>query len=360
MSDYFLCYSTSMSFFKNHWRAISAVLIPIFAAAATVTTLTVIIPKYQTATSNVGQTTMTSDDPVAVTPQTQSEATAPAAATPAATQYGDKYANGLLPVGDGKYSTTTASKGSILLCQSPNTSGGPGGGADTRGPWFTSNNTQYDINKKIAVSGNIKWDGNYTMKIVNGNRIITTNDVPSDHTTGVFPIKSSDAAYLYDHNPNTIKLQSLSFTFPAAPVALSKPGCMSGGTIGVMTTGVALFNGFDAEGRDAGAWEIQDSCGGHPQQSGEYHYHTLSSCITDVSSTKVIGYAADGYPITGPTVSKGNIMTTTDLDECHGTTSSIMLDGTMTNAYHYVMTQDFPYSISCFKAASKITKPGIQ
>ena len=247
----------------------------------------------------------------------------------------------------------------MYLCQAPNANG-PGGGASTRGPWFTNNNTEYDFNKKVSVGGKVSWTGNYSMKIVNGKRIITTNDLPMSHTTGTFPISTNDPAHAYDGNPNSIKTQTMSFTLPASPTAASAPGCMSGGTIGIMTSGVALFNGFDAEGRDAGAWEIQDSCGGHPQISGEYHYHTLSSCITDVSATSVIGYAIDGYPITGPTVSKGNIMTTKDLDECHGTTSSIMLDGSSVSTYHYVMTQDFPYSISCFKAAAASTHLGPQ
>jgi len=123
-----------------------------------------------------------------------------------------------------------------------------------------------------------------------------------------------------------------------------------GGESGVMTTGVALFDGFDAGGRDAGAWEVQDSCSGHPQVDGEYHYHTLSSCIKDVSVKTVIGYALDGYPITGPTIANGNILTTDDLDECHGITSAINLDGKLVTSYHYVMTEDFPYSVSCFKA----------
>ena len=33
----------------------------------------------------------------------------------------------------------------------------------------------------------------------------------------------------------------------------------------MMITGVALFDAFDAGGRDAGAWEVQDGCNGHPQ-----------------------------------------------------------------------------------------------
>jgi len=243
---------------------------------------------------------------------------------------------------------TTPTEGTIFLCHEPN---GGEGGAGSRGPWFINNNTEYDINKKLSVSGAVTWTGSYTMTLSNGKRVIVTNDLPLNHTTGIFPIRSSDAAYLYDKNPNSIKSQSLMYTLPEAPTQLASPGCM-GGESGVMTTGVALFNGFDAGGRDAGAWEVQDSCNGHPQMDGEYHYHTLSSCIKDVTVKTVIGFALDGYPITGPTISSGNVLTTSDLDECHGIVSQIDLDGKLTISYHYVMTEDFPYSVSCFRGTA--------
>jgi hypothetical protein len=122
-----------------------------------------------------------------------------------------------------------------------------------------------------------------------------------------------------------------------------------GGEVGIMLTGVPLFNGFDAGLRDAAAHEVQDSCQGHPQVTGEYHYHSLSSCIKDVSVSTVIGFALDGFPITGPSVDKDKYLTTDNLDECHGITSEINLDGKKVTSYHYVMTEDFPYSVSCFK-----------
>ena len=109
---------------------------------------------------------------------------------------------------------------------------------------------------------------------------------------------------------------------------------------------------FPPGGRDAGAWEVQDGCNGHPQISSEYHYHTLSSCIQDTGVTNVIGFALDGFPITGPKVGDNDILTTSDLDECHGITSTITLDGRQIETYHYVMTQDFPYSASCFRSTA--------
>jgi hypothetical protein len=269
--------------------------------------------------------------------------------------YGDKYANGLLPVGDGKYSSASAQKGSIYVCSTyeSNLKAG-GGGAGTRGSWFVGT-TQYDINKKAHVNGSVTWQPSLSDTVNGSTRSIITNDLPN-HVTGIFPIAASDPAYAYDRNPNTIKAQNLTFNLSASPT-YGNPNCM-GGQVGVMLTGVALFNAFDAGGRDAGAWEVQDSCSGHPEKQGEYHYHTLSSCIKDTSVNTVIGYALDGFPITGPQVGAHNILTTSDLDECHGLTSTVTVNGKTTTTYHYVMTQDFPYSASCFRGQA-IQPPGM-
>jgi hypothetical protein len=269
--------------------------------------------------------------------------------------YGNQYADGVLPVGDGKYTTSAAKAGYVYACSSyaQNLSAGAGG-AQARGPWFIDNNTEYDINKKIHVEGNVLSTADYHMTISGDTRTITTNDLPM-HPTGIFPILSSDPAYAYDRNPNSIQSQAFTFALPLDP-SYGDPTCETG-EVGIMTTGVVLFNGFDAGGRDAGAWEVQDECNGHPQTDGIYHYHTLSACIKDTSVHDVIGYALDGFPITGPELATNNILTTADLDECHGITSQIILDGKSVTMYHYVMTADFPYSISCFRGKA-ITPPG--
>jgi len=285
--------------------------------------------------------------PASTPSTTAASATVPGLQLDTAKSYGNKYANGLLPVGDGKYVTTGAKQGYVYTCaQYAQNFQREQGGAGTRGPWFTNNNTQYDINKKAHVSGSVSWNPVFNNNLSGTTRTITTNDLPN-HPTGVFPIAASDVAYAYDRNPNSISARSLTYALPGSPT-YGNPSCM-GGEAGVMLTGVALFNAFDAGGRDAGAWEVQDSCSGHPQKDGEYHYHTLSSCIKDTSVHTVIGYALDGFPITGPQVGTNNILTTSDLDECHGIVSSVLENGKSVTTYHYVMTQDFPYSVSCFR-----------
>lgn len=305
--------------------------------------------------------TRNSSTPKQTTTTTKSQTTKPSTeglVLDTSKDYGNKYKDGLLPVGDGKYSTTSTKTGYIYTCSGyAKNIQTEQGGAGKRGPWFTNNNTQYDVNKKDHVQGSVMWSAEFTNTVNGDARTITTNDLPS-HPTGVFPIAMSDPAYAYDKNPNSIKGQTLTFSLPNSPTYSSTPSCM-GGQVGVMLTGVALFNGFDAAGRDAGAWEVQDSCDGHPQSDGEYHYHTLSSCIKDISVRTVIGYALDGFPITGPQLSTNNVLTTSDLDECHGITSQIVKDGKQVTMYHYVMTQDFPYSASCFRG-TPITPPNQQ
>lgn len=272
--------------------------------------------------------------------------------------YGDKYKNGILPVGDKKYSAFAAKQGYIYACSqyAQNLESGTGGGASTRGPWLNADGTTYDINKKAHVSGSVTWTPKFSDTVNGTTRTIVSNNLPN-HPTGVFPIQSGDPAYADDHNPNSIASQNFTYALAASPT-YGGPNCM-GGQVGVMLTGVALFSAFDAEGRDAGAWEVQDDCSGHPEKTGEYHYHTLSSCIKDTSVQTVIGFALDGFPITGPKVGEGNVLTTSDLDECHGITSQINLDGKPVTTYHYVMTQDFPYSVSCFRGEA-IQPPGLQ
>ncbi len=271
--------------------------------------------------------------------------------------YGNKYANGVLPVGDKKYQSSGPKQGYIYTCsQYAHNLSADQGGAGTRGPWFSSDGTTYNVNKKLHVSGSVSRQPAFTNTLESGSRIIFTNSLPN-HVTGVFPIAASDPAYAYDRNPNSVKAQSMLYKLPDNPT-YDVPSCM-GGQAGIMLSGVALFNGFDAGGRDAGAWEIQDSCGGHPEKTGLYHYHTFSSCLQNVSVTQIVGYALDGFPITGPQVGSTNYLTTADLDECHGLTSQIVKDGKLVTSYHYVMTQDFPYSVSCFRGKA-IQPPQLQ
>ncbi len=255
----------------------------------------------------------------------------------------NKYATGTVPLGDDKYQTTGAKKGYVYLCNVHKDNPG----SAVNGPWIQGKS--WNFLKKVSSTGSVKWaQAAFKNVVANATRTLTGNGLPINHTTGVFPVAKNDPASAYDANPNTISAQTLNKQLPSNPTYSKTPYCM-GGEVGIMLTGVPLFNAFDAGLRDAPAHELQDSCDGHPQGSGQYHYHSLSSCFKDVGVSTVLGYALDGFPITGAMVAKDKYLTTEDLDECHGIVSEVVVDGKKKNTYHYVMTRDFPYSAGCFR-----------
>jgi hypothetical protein len=122
-----------------------------------------------------------------------------------------------------------------------------------------------------------------------------------------------------------------------------------------MLNGVAFYNALDAGGRDAVANEVQDSCNGHPERSGEYHYHGASDCVEGAErANTLIGYALDGFGIYSRFDANGKEYSSDDLDECHGITSEIEWNGEMVEMYHYVITQDYPYTVGCFRGTPVI------
>ena len=252
-----------------------------------------------------------------------------------------------LPLGDYHVSATTPAVGTIYSC-SLNVGGG---GAAVDGPWIRSNGT-WDSTAKIAVQGSVAWPtANVSITESAGRRIISGNALPVGHSTGTFPIAATDPAYQYDHNPNSITTHPVSVSLPLDPAIAANPGCTSGGPIGYATNGVAIFNGFDAGDRDAVAHEVQDGCGGHPEPTGTYHYHSGSDCIpgaTNPTST-LIGYALDGFGIYNRFDENGHELSNDDLDVCHGRTSPVLWNGTVQNVYHYVATRAFPYTIGCYR-----------
>lgn len=252
-----------------------------------------------------------------------------------------------VPLGDG-YISTSPKVGYVDSCI---TSFPSQGGASVDGPWINTTNRTWDSLTKLSVQGSVSWpQASFSVTVSGDERIITGNDLPIDHTTGIFPISPSDPAYAYDQNPNTIIPQPISWTLPLDPVAAATPHCTGGGPIGVLDDGVYLFNALDGEGRDAGAHEVLDSCQAHPQMAGMLHHHAVPSCILSQSTGRstLVGYAADGYGIYVERNAKGALLTNTDLDACHGRTSRVPWNGTEQVVYHYDATLEYPYTVGCY------------
>lgn len=251
-----------------------------------------------------------------------------------------------IPLGDGKVSNEPK-RGYVYSC----TTSFRAGGAMHTGDWV--NGETWNLTTKPTVFGEVTWPSATFSATLDGTvRTIKGNGLPVDHTTGVFPIAHADPAYQYDTNPNAIKAQTVTYELPSVPLFAKNPSCVPMGAIGYALNGVAIYNALDAAGRDAVAHEVQDECSAHPQSQGEYHYHGPSDCMphADENNT-LVGYALDGFGIYSRFNENGQEYTNADLDECHGIISRVMWDGKMQEVYHYVLTEEYPYTVGCFRGA---------
>jgi hypothetical protein len=172
--------------------------------------------------------------------------------------------------------------------------------------------------------------------------IIDSQNLPN-HPTAKFPNSG---------NPNSIRVQKFRFRIPLAPTPSPTITTVPMGEIGVAINGVVFFNPFEAGGMNAVAGYSEvwfDSCCGHPQQSGIYHYHKYPSCLKTPfpdegkGHSPVIGFAWDGYPVYGPYVADGvmarDLKGADALDVCNGRFDP-------DRGYHYHVTPGkFPYMI---------------
>ena len=253
-----------------------------------------------------------------------------------------------IAIGDGKISNA-AKVGYVYSCQQRFNPNAPG--AQASGSWIVGNYWYPDL--KPTVNGNVKWSGGGVSVSVSGStRKISSKNLP-DHGTGIYPVQRDDDAYQYDRNPNSIQAQNIAINLPANPTIASNASCVSMGMVGVALTGAVFYNALDARGDDAVAHEIQDKCSGHPEHSGQYHYHGPSDCMVAQGSgskhSGLVGYALDGFGIYGAKNAAGKIVTNADLDECHGHSETVTWDGAEKEIYHYHLTAEYPYTLGCYR-----------
>jgi YHYH protein len=253
-----------------------------------------------------------------------------------------------LPLGDGKYASV-AQRGVLMSCKQWFWGGI---GAHRLGEWIREG--YWHPGEKPIVEGQIAWPASSVEIFIDeGVRVVRANNLPR-HTTGMFPIDETTRAYAYDRNPNAIQPQSVLLRLPLKPDILPEPECVPMGLVGFTLQGAALFNGLDERGQDAPAHEIQDSCNGHPEVQGRYHYHNWSPCLGDDEGksgrhSSLAGWIVDGFPIFGPTGENGERLTNQDLDVCHGHIHDVMIDGRLERTYHYHFTAEFPYTVGCLR-----------
>jgi hypothetical protein len=166
--------------------------------------------------------------------------------------------------------------------------------------------------------------------------IVRSNGLPN-HPTGTFPNPD---------NPNAIREQRLTFYIPLHPKRNKDITPTPFGPIGVAINGIPFFNQYNAQGGDAVRLETFDSCCGHPDPRGMYHYHQYPVCIKspfhDPSGkhSPLIGFMFDGYAIYGPNGVDGK--PPRDLDFCNGHTDT-------ERGYHYHVTATYPYLIGAYR-----------
>ncbi len=171
--------------------------------------------------------------------------------------------------------------------------------------------------------------------------IIESQGYPN-HPTAIFPNSG---------NPNSIKVQRFTFRIPLEPTMNGEITRLPMGPIGFALNGVVFFNPFEMGGMNAveGYSEVWlDSCCGHPQQTGVYHYHKYPSCVKSPFSddgkqhSPVIGFAFDGFPVYGPRSGRhegDGLASSQALDTCNG-------HGDPLRGYHYHVTPGrFPYIV---------------
>ncbi|MDB5386889.1 MAG: hypothetical protein JWM11_2535 [Planctomycetaceae bacterium] len=182
--------------------------------------------------------------------------------------------------------------------------------------------------------------------------IIQSQGYPN-HPTAIFPNSG---------NPNTIRVQNFTFRLPLEPKLADKITRVPMGPIGTALNGVVFFNPFEMGGMNAveGYSEVWlDSCCGHPQQSGVYHYHKYPSCVRSPfpddgkQHSPVIGFAFDGFPIYGPYEASGvlakDLTGAQALDVCNGHKDEL-------RGYHYHVTPGrFPYIIGGYAGIPEVS-----
>ncbi|WP_158774054.1 YHYH protein [Cobetia sp. L2A1] len=151
----------------------------------------------------------------------------------------------------------------------------------------------------------------------------------------------------------------MTILLPLEPVEAKEPTSL--GTVakvGLALDGVPIF--ADAPSvLDTGNLPALDTCGGHTDPGGWYHWHATATDIDAVYSKEEVdvncqlpqshsaqfAYAFDGYPMFGSEDPTGEVPT--DLDSCNGHFGPTKRHPE--GEYHYHATEEFPNLPKCLK-----------
>lgn len=198
------------------------------------------------------------------------------------------------------------------------------------------------VYNKIYGATSITFDGTWVT--------IKCNALP-DHKSIYYPTSNvlyenfsgtTFAGFTFAKNPNTILTQNITLKIPVNPLVAAIHATTPMGVMGVALNGVPLFNQYAAGGAPLTNEIVSfDQWWGHPQQTGMYHYHVEPKYLTTVKATSssLMGFLLDGFPVYGPKETNGS--DPTGLDVYHGHTH-ITADYPA-GIYHYHFTASAPY-----------------
>lgn len=206
----------------------------------------------------------------------------------------------------------------------------------------TNTTTVPAVYQKIYGATSITIEGDYV--------VIKTNGLPdhkSPYYKGTQWESSLYEAYngsntAYAQNPNTIKQQAFTFKLPLNPQVDPTHPATSLGPMGVSINGLPIYNQYAGPSQPLTS-EINsfDQYAGHPQMTGQYHYHIEPTYLTTKYGKNVLlGFLLDGYPVYGP-IEDNKTIVNADLDAYHG--HSHATADYPNGIYHYHITADAPY-----------------
>ena len=186
-----------------------------------------------------------------------------------------------------------------------------------------------------------------TVYVDGDNVVLETTNIPN-HGSPYFATNSSNyEAYNgtnanYRQNPNQIAEQDIVIRIPLTPSPASNNQDTQLGPIGISVNGIVIYNQFAGPNQPlTNEIDSFDQYNGHPQQSGQYHYHIEPLYLTANNGPEsLIGFLLDGYPVYGPE-ENGALVSNADLDQFHGHSHATpeYPDG----VYHYHITSGDPY-----------------
>lgn len=180
-----------------------------------------------------------------------------------------------------------------------------------------------------------------------------------DDDGNVYSVDNATERPTVDHaciNVSVDESVEITMLLPVDPVMADTPTQLGTvGKVGVALDGVPIFS--DApEIQVAGHMPALDTCGGHVDPGGWYHWHATSTdvatvfdaqdvdadCTLEQDASAQFGYAFDGSALYGSL--EPDRSAPVGLDECNGHLAEVT-DGT--EAYHYHASEDFPNLPPC-------------